>query len=88
MAAAEAPARPVPTTMTSNFRLLAGFTNFISNLCFSHLSASGPEGIFASSFMLQIGYFTIPSSTDKGIELLPMKITSAMALANLRVSGA
>ena len=30
-AAAEAPAKPVPTTMTSNFLLLAGFTNFWSH---------------------------------------------------------
>ena len=31
-AAAEPPARPVPTTITVNFRLLAGFTSFILNL--------------------------------------------------------
>jgi hypothetical protein len=27
------PARPVPTTMTSNLRLLAGLTSFMANLC-------------------------------------------------------
>src|SRR5215208_3692605 len=48
VAAAPAPARPVPTTMTVNRRLLAGFTSFISNLCFSHFCSIGPSGIFAS----------------------------------------
>src|SRR5438445_13455756 len=37
--------------MMSNFRLLAGLTSFISNRCFSHFCANGPEGIFASSFI-------------------------------------
>ena len=31
LAAADAPASPLPTTMTVYFRLLAGFTSFISN---------------------------------------------------------
>ena len=35
-ATAEAPARPVPTTMISNLRLLAGLTSFNSNRCLSH----------------------------------------------------
>src|SRR6478672_6830853 len=43
-AAAEAPARPVPTTMTSNLRLLPGFTSFMSNLCWSQLFSIGPVG--------------------------------------------
>src|SRR5512136_1860645 len=51
LAAALAPAKPVPTTMTSNLRLLAGLTSFISNRCRSHFWASGPPGILASSFM-------------------------------------
>src|SRR6478672_5530411 len=49
VAAAAAPARPLPTTITSNRRLFAGFTNFTSNLCCDHFSAIGPGGIFASS---------------------------------------
>src|SRR5690606_18395012 len=48
-AAAEAPARPDPTTITSNFRRLFGLTSFRSNLWLSHLSARGPAGIFESS---------------------------------------
>ena len=47
--AAAAPARPVPTTITSNFRLLAGLTSFMENLWFVHLSARGPVGTFESS---------------------------------------
>ena len=46
VAAAEAPASPVPTIITLYFRLLAGFTNFISNLCLSHFFSMGPSGIF------------------------------------------
>ena len=37
--------------MTSNLRLLAGLTSFMSNLCWSHFCASGPAGILASSFI-------------------------------------
>src|SRR5579883_51574 len=44
VAAADAPARPVPTTITVYFRLFAGLTNRMSNLCRSHLSSSGPGG--------------------------------------------
>src|SRR5688572_4938130 len=44
VAAAAAPARPVPTTMMVNLRLLAGLTSFMSNLCFSHFSSIGPDG--------------------------------------------
>ena len=51
LAAADAPARPVPTTMTWYFRLFAGFTSFIPKRCFSHFSASGPGGTFDFSFM-------------------------------------
>src|SRR5688572_21583797 len=50
VAAAEAPARPVPTTMILNLRLLAGLTNFSFSLNVSHFSASGPSGTLASSF--------------------------------------
>ena len=48
-AAADAPANPVPTTITSNFLLLAGFTNFWSALYFVHFSLSGPCGILELS---------------------------------------
>src|SRR6185503_13142752 len=51
VAAAEAPASPEPTTSTSNRRLLAGLTSFISKRCLSHFWVSGPEGMWASSFM-------------------------------------
>ena len=51
-AAADAPAKPVPTTITSNFLLLFGFTRFIENLWFSHFSSNGPEGTRESSTVL------------------------------------
>ncbi|TAE42189.1 MAG: hypothetical protein EAY66_00985, partial [Sphingobacteriales bacterium] len=38
--------KPVPTTIISYLRLLAGFTSFKSNLCLLHFSAKGPAGIF------------------------------------------
>jgi hypothetical protein len=50
-AAAEAPARPVPTMITLYFLLLAGFTSFISKRCFSHFVSMGPEGILELSSM-------------------------------------
>ena len=46
VAEAEAPARPVPTTMISIFLLLEGLTKFMLPLCLSHLVESGPSGIF------------------------------------------
>ena len=42
-------ARPVPTTITSSFLLLAGLTNFWSALYFVHFSLSGPCGILELS---------------------------------------
>ena len=48
-AAADAPARPDPTTITSYFRLLAGLTSFISKRWLSHFCWIGPSGILASS---------------------------------------
>src|SRR6185312_4670440 len=51
VAAADAPASPLPTTITVCFRLLAGFTNFISKRCRSHFFSMGPAGIFARSSM-------------------------------------
>ena len=41
-----------PTTMTSNFRLFAGFTNFTENLWLSHFSAMEPVGTLASSLIV------------------------------------
>ena len=46
---ADAPAKPVPTTMTEYLRLLAGFTSFVSKRYLSHLFWSGPLGVFPSS---------------------------------------
>src|SRR5580704_13929016 len=48
VAAAEAPARPLPTTIISNFGRLFGATNFDSPRCLSHFLSSGPEGTFES----------------------------------------
>lgn len=45
-AAAEAPPRPVPTTMISSFLLLLGLTSLISDFLLVHFSAKGPSGIF------------------------------------------
>ena len=50
-AAAEAPARPVPTMMMVCFRRLAGFTSLFSKRALSHFAATGPDGIFESSVM-------------------------------------
>src|SRR3954468_20223258 len=52
LAAVDAPASPLPTTITSNLRLFAGFTSFRLKRCLSHFCASGPGGIFASSCIL------------------------------------
>ena len=52
-AAAEAPASPVPTTRILCLRLLAGETSFMPNLWWDHLLSKGPEGMFASSFMVR-----------------------------------
>src|SRR5262245_962049 len=49
VAAADAPASPVPTTTMSKRRLFAGFTSLIENLWLSHLSGSGPAGACDSS---------------------------------------
>src|ERR1700682_1973202 len=43
-AAADAPASPDPTTMMLYFRLLAGFTRFISKRARSHAVSMGPRG--------------------------------------------
>ena len=50
-AAAEAPAKPEPTTIRLNLRLLAGLTNFMSNLCRDQAVAMGPVGQLALSSM-------------------------------------
>ncbi len=42
-------ANPEPTTMMVYFRLLAGFTSFISNLRLSQAVSIGPDGSFEFS---------------------------------------
>src|SRR6185312_7730892 len=49
VAAAEEPARPAPTTMTSYLRLFAGLTRRMPALWLRHLSASGPGGVLDAS---------------------------------------
>src|SRR4051794_30279516 len=51
LAAALAPASPVPTTTTVYLRLFAGLMSRCSRLNRDHLSASGPPGTFESSFI-------------------------------------
>ena len=55
MAAADAPASPLPTTMISYLRLLAGFTSFISNLALSQAFSMGPLGMLGSRFIYEAG---------------------------------
>src|SRR5262245_64923375 len=49
-AAPPAPARPEPIMITVYFRLLAGFTSFMSKRCLSHFFSIGPDGTLESSF--------------------------------------
>ena len=51
VAAADDPARPVPTTMMLYLRLLAGLTSFWFFLYSVHFCGTGPGGTFDSSFM-------------------------------------
>ena len=51
LALADAPASPVPTTITECLRLFDGLTSLTLNLWFVHFSAIGPAGILESSFM-------------------------------------
>ena len=53
-AAAEAPARPVPTTITVCEPRLRGPTSACASSHVFHLSASGPAGIFASSVIVEL----------------------------------
>ena len=50
VAAAEPPAKPVPTTIISMSLLFAGLTKLILFLWFVHLSSIGPSGIFEFKF--------------------------------------
>src|SRR5260370_27623570 len=61
VAAAEAPARPLPTTIISNFDRLFGATNFDSPRCLSHFLSSGPDGTFESR-VVDIG---LPDDAEK-----------------------
>ena len=78
MAAAEAPARPEPTTMMVYLRLLAGFTSFISKRAWSHSFSMGPAGTLESRCM---SYLTHPASTETGMEMFPAAISMATAAA-------
>ncbi len=72
MAAARAPARPEPTTITEYFRLFAGLTSFMSNLCFVHFCSIGPAGTFDfSSTARAPGYLMTPAKTARGIAAKP-----------------
>ena len=51
-AAADDPAKPVPTTMISIFGLLLGATNFKWFLWLVHLSEICPSGILESNFIV------------------------------------
>src|SRR6478672_4300610 len=67
VAAAEAPASPLPTTIISNFDRLFGATNFDSPRCLSHFLSRGPEGTFGSSVIGMV-YLMIPRRIVAGIE--------------------
>src|SRR5258708_20556962 len=67
VAAADAPARPVPTTMISNRRLFAGFTSLMSNRWLSHFCSIGPSGIFESSFMIGSARLRAQLGIDGGV---------------------
>ena len=57
VAAAEPPAKPVPTTITSILRLFAGFTKIDMIFIIVHLSLIGPLGTFES----KLPYFILMS---------------------------
>jgi len=60
--------------MTWYLRRLAGLTRRSLALWLFHLSASGPAGIFGSSFMgarALEGYFRTPVSTARGMAMKP-----------------
>ena len=61
-AAAEAPASPVPTTMTVYFRLLAGLTTLMSNLWRSQAVSMGPEG----ALLFSVVVIALSSAQDAG----------------------
>jgi len=54
VAAADPPARPEPTTMILNFRLLAGLMSLESILWDDHFSPSGPAGTLLSRLIAGI----------------------------------
>ena len=49
--AADDPARPVPTTIISNFLLFAGLTSGTLDLYLVHFDSSGPSGTLLSSII-------------------------------------
>ena len=60
VAAAEAPAKPEPTTITECLRLLDGFTNFMSNLVRVQRVVMSPDGTLelSSMFLLLLNFAT------------------------------
>ena len=66
MAEAEAPARPVPTTMTSNFLLLAGLTSLSSNRCLSHFVSSEPPGTAEFNCIVNLLTFSPDKLGERG----------------------
>src|SRR5262245_49521515 len=87
--AADAPASPVPTTITVNLRRLAGFTSFDSNRWRSHLSASAPLGVFGSNVIFDPRGFaprTPPHAHSRG-PLAPLRSRGSLRCARSRCSS-
>src|SRR5260370_35981779 len=45
--------------MTSNFRLFAGFTSFMSKRCLPHFCVSGPAGTWESRFISAQNFLSV-----------------------------
>jgi len=89
VAAADPPASPDPTIITEYFRLFAGFTSFISNLCRVHFCSMGPDGLLAfNSMTLHPPYLSRsqPASTAMGSAANPSTTTSVNAVASRRAT--
>jgi len=72
VAAAEAPASPVPTTRMRKYPLLAGATSLSPKRCLSQLSSIGPEGALLSRSNA-FPHFRIARVTRMGIDAYPIK---------------
>ena len=77
--------------MTVYFRLLAGFTSFISKRCLSHFCSIGPSGTFDFSSMLlcpvAVTARIMPRYTAIGMTVNPAHTSTASASASWRRSG-